>query len=420
MKLNKIIIIIYFFLSNQKFVNNGVYNILVNNSYIYYYKGKVFLSNNFSFPHTFIRIRKITDDFKETLYNIEEIDKRFKLNYLDDRELIFSKQKNKLQFWSFIELNKNNYVIKNMNNCYIVIKEMKFLCDTIHIEEAITFTIKKIYSEVKDMNNFFNKQLINNEPVDILIKYIDLRDPTLNRNGIHQIEKDYDNEELRYAIRSILKNISWIRKIYILMPNEKVRFFKEYKAIKDKIIYVKDKDFLGYDSSNCNAFLFRYWKMKQFGISDNIIIMDDDCFIGSKLQKSDFFHVKDGKVVPSIITSHFLKLDKKIIESNCNIYREKAKNSKEEQNEDIFKYSKFLTFNFILNLFNKSYDDHIYVPKYTHNAIPINLNDVKEIYDLVYQSKYRHTTLESLYRHYEYIHFQIFVLSYTFIYIFIS
>ena len=140
--------------------------------------------------------------------------------------------------------------------------------------------------------------------------------------------------------------------------------------------------------------------------------MDDDCFIGSKLQKSDFFHVKDGKVVPSIITSHFLKLDKKIIESNCNIYREKAKNSKEEQNEDIFKYSKFLTFNFILNLFNKSYDDHIYVPKYTHNAIPINLNDVKEIYDLVYQSKYRHTTLESLYRHYEYIHFQIFVLSY--------
>ena len=38
--------------------------------------------------------------------------------------------------------------------------------------------------------------LIEKEPIDVLIKYIDLKDPDLNRNGIHQIDKDYDNEEL--------------------------------------------------------------------------------------------------------------------------------------------------------------------------------------------------------------------------------
>ena len=48
--------------------------------------------------------------------------------------------------------------------------------------------------------------------------------------------------------RSILSNIPWIRKIFILMPTKKVRYFKEYNIIKDKIIYVKDKDLLGYDS----------------------------------------------------------------------------------------------------------------------------------------------------------------------------
>ena len=123
---------------------------------------------------------------------------------------------------------------------------------------------------------------IEKEPIDVLIKYIDLKDEALNRYGIHQIDKDIDNEELKYSIRSILKNIPWIRKIFILMPNKKVRYFKEYNLIKDKIVYVKDKDILGYDSSNIYGFLYRYWKLKKFGISDNFIIMDDDYFIGQK------------------------------------------------------------------------------------------------------------------------------------------
>jgi hypothetical protein len=94
------------------------------------------------------------------------------------------------------------------------------------------------------------------------------------------------------------------------MPNNKVRFLKDYDLIKEKIIYVKDRDILGYDSSNTNAFLFRYWKLKRFGISDNFIVMDDDYFIGKKLKKKDFFYVKNGKVVPAIVTSNFIRFIK--------------------------------------------------------------------------------------------------------------
>jgi len=198
------------------------------------------------------------------------------------------------------------------------------------------------------------------------------------------------------------------------MPNEKVRYFKDYNLINEKIIYVKDKDLLGYDSSNSLAFQYRYWKMKKFGISDNIIVMDDDYFIGNKLEKSDFFYIKNGNVVPLIITSNFLKLDKESILNNCKLYQEKALNSKEEQNDDIFNYSKYLTFSFILNLFNVSFNDTFFVPKFTHNAIPVNLQDIKEIYYLVYHSKYKYTTLDSLYRSYEHLQFQTFILSYTF------
>ena len=182
-------------------------------------------------------------------------------------------------------------------------------------------------------------EILNNEPIDILIKYIDLRDPDLKRNGIHQIAKDYDNEELRYSLRSILFNIPWIRKIFILMPNKKVRYIKNYTLINKKIVYVNDKDFLGYDSSNCNAFLFRYWKMKKFNIYDNFIIMDDDYFIGKKLKKSDFFYVENGKVVPSIVSSNFLKIEKKLVQQDCELYEKKLKEKKEEQGQAEWNYS---------------------------------------------------------------------------------
>ena len=100
--------------------------------------------------------------------------------------------------------------------------------------------------------------------------------------------------------------------------------------MKEKITYVKDKDLLGYDSSNSLAFQFRYWKMKKFGISDNIIVMDDDCFIGKRLNKDDFFYVEDGKVVPLIITSNFLQINKKSVLQYQQLYKIKAEKSKEE------------------------------------------------------------------------------------------
>ena len=110
--------------------------------------------------------------------------------------------------------------------------------------------------------------------------------------------------------------------------------------------------------------------------------MDDDCFIGKKLNKSDFFYVKNGKVIPLIITSNFIKIDKLSVEQNYELFESRIKNSKEEQTDDIFNYSKYLTYLFILNLFKIKSNENIFIPKFTHNAIPVNLKDLKEIYDL--------------------------------------
>ena len=284
--------------------------------YLYKNKETLSVSNNEKQLNTFFRILQVPKSNNDSDYIIEEINTHSKLSTTENKKIIFNIPKNKFQFWNFVQINENNLAIKNNYNCYLIVDKLNLFCEHIPLYNATKFKIIRIYSEVEEEKIPINVQLMNQEPIDILIKYIDLRDPNLNRSGIHQIEKDYDNEELRYSIRSILKNIPWIRKIFILMPNEKVRYFKENNLIKKKIVYVKDKDLLGYDSSNPRAFQFRYWKMKKFGISNNIIIMDDDYFIGNKLEKKDFFHIKNGKVIPSIITSDFENIKKSSVQQS--------------------------------------------------------------------------------------------------------
>ena len=141
--------------------------------------------------------------------------------------------------WSFIKSENHKYIIQNKNECYLILINSKLTWEN-SIKEAIKFSLIKVYESVNHSKE--DLKIIEKEPIDFLIKYIDLNDPTLIREGIPQIKKDQDNEELKYNVRSILKNIPWVRKIFIVMPNKKVRYFKDYDLIKEKIIYVNDKD----------------------------------------------------------------------------------------------------------------------------------------------------------------------------------
>ena len=410
-----LILFIYICTLFGKIIKNGIYNFISDDLYLFNNKTNLTLSYKFQYPYTFIRIKKAVKSENITFYYIENLHKKFKLSYLNDNELNFYQNNSNSFLWNFIEININKYAIKNKDNCFIKLIKLKAYCERITLNEASQFKLNKIYSEVKDNMNAKSMAILNREPIDILIKYIDLKDPNLKRDNIHQIQKDFDNQELRYCVRSILSNIPWIRKIFILMPNKKVRYFKNYNLIKDKIIYLRDKDLLGYDSSNSNAFQFSYWKMKFFGISDNIIVMDDDYFIGKNLEKRDFFYVKNGKVIPLITNANFLKMNRYSVKKSIKYYGKMIKIHKEEQNKYIFQYSKYLTLEFIINLFNVPNNDIIYVPNFRHNAIPVNLIELKEAYFSIRKSKFKYNTLDCTFRISGYIQFQFFMLSYTFL-----
>ena len=405
---NIVLVILIISLSLQIILPDGIYIINMEKYYLNYHREKILISNYFS-KNSFFRITNAFEN--NSYYYIKQSKTNNKLTYSKNQKTVFfsEKSENKFSLWHIIKRD-NNYLIKNKNECYIIIINNNIICDNIPLNKATRFNISKIYEEVVD--NKYDNDLIEKEPIDVLIKYIDLRDPELKRGNIHQIKKDYDNEELRYSIRSILKNIPWVRKIYILMPNKKVRYFKDYKSIKDKIIYINDKEFLGHDSSNSNSFQFNYWKMYKYGISKNFIIMDDDCFIGKSLKKQDFFYVEKGKVVPLIITSNIIKIEKKTVKIKKDLLKKKAISSKNEQNSIIYFYSLSLTYLFILNIFKKK---NLFIPRTTHNAIPVNLKELKAIYKIVLNSHHKSTTLDSLYRDINSLQFQSFALSYMFI-----
>ena len=257
---------------------------------------------------------------------------------------------------------------------------------------------------------------MENEPIDVLIKFIDLSDRSLNRAGIHQIAKDLDHQELRYSVRSILKNIPWIRKIFILMPNEKVRYFKEPDEIKEKIVYVKDKDLLGFDSASIYTFHFNLHKIKKFGISENFILMDDDYFIGGELNKNDFFYEENGTILPALVTSDYYEINKEELKLRMKIYLNKINSN--NPHSDIGFYIHQI--NSLLALFDIFGDDDIrngktmIEPSFTHNAIPVKLSDLEEIHNVVKgHYKYAKELLFGKERQKTDLQFHTFYMAYT-------
>ena len=384
----------------------GIYNFYYKNKQYLTYENdivKIAFSEKIEY-NTFFRIKKSQDN--NNFYHIENLDGT--LNLCGVSELKFSSDKNSKNLeWSFIEKNNNKYIIQNKNGCYITLKRNNLLCQN-KKDNAIQFNITILYEEVNNTEEEI--KLIENEPIDVFIKYIDLSDRTLVRKGIPQIFKDQENDELKYNVRSIIKNIPWVRKIYIVMPNEKIRFFKDYELIKDRIVYVKDIDLIGFDSSNVYIFHYNAWNLKKFGMSENYILMDDDFFIGKPLKKTDFFCVKDGKVVPLIITNRFYSVGENRVKYKIKNFKKKMIEAP-SQSHFHYDYSKEITYLLDFEIFKNK---KLIVPAVTHNAIPCNMEETKELYDIVKESEYRVPTLESLFREDDALEFHALYQGYVF------
>ena len=139
------------------------------------------------------------------------------------------------------------------------------------------------------------------------------------------------------------------------------------------------------DSANSPAFSFNLFQMSNFGVSKNFIYMDDDCFIGQKIKKSDLFYFdeKYGSIVPYIISNKFFTISKNEIYNEYFEYM-KRKDNIHPHSGDGFNLEKLCTQKFFIDYFNKS----LINCQYTHNAFPENIKDIRDIYDFSQKYKY--------------------------------
>ena len=245
----------------------------------------------------------------------------------------------------------------------------------------------EIYHELEKKSD---KKILEKEPIDVVIKYIDVKDENINRKHLGQIEKDKHNNELKYSLRSIFKNIPWINKIFIIMPNDKIDFLKDKEEIENKIIYIKDSAILGFESSSPPAFQFNLHKLKKYNLSENFILMDDDYFIAQPLKKSDLFYEEKGKVYPLLISDEYYNINFDKLENELLNCMDKIDEINYHSKEG-FEFRKASTLSFVYKIFDDNYDtNNLIGVGYTHNAIPLKLSDVEEVFDKI-ESDYKYS-----------------------------
>ena len=337
------------------------------------------------------------DDDREKYYYIEEKSTKKKLYYddatssimLSDKinpgdddkflwELNLKKYKNNLDYFEIKAKTKTSFISYEESD-----KELsKIYCENswtaLSNDRKTKFRLIKLYRENLSINP--KSSLLEKEPIDVVIKYIDLNDTSLDRKKFEQINKDKQNNELKYSLRSILKNIPWVRKIFIVMPNEKIPYLKDKEEIKDRIVYIKDKELLGFDSSSPPTFQFNIDKLEKYNLSENFILMDDDYFIGQPLQKSDLFYEEKGKIYPYIISTEYSELDESDQRMQYTTGLSNIKNIN-YHSEEGFNFRKASSFVFLFKIFDlkDNLPNTLIEVGFTHNAIPLKISDVKEV-----------------------------------------
>ncbi|MBS9766635.1 MAG: Stealth CR1 domain-containing protein [Flavobacteriaceae bacterium] len=156
------------------------------------------------------------------------------------------------------------------------------------------------------------------QKIDLVYLWVDGNDPKwLEKRQKFQKEdtcilgRYQDNQELKYSLRSIEKNMPWVRKIFIVTDNQRPSFINENHP---KIQFVNHSEIMPKEIlPTFNSVVIEYFIYKIPDLSEKFLLANDDCFVNKKLTP-DFFFKEDGLPIVRMRYDafHKIKLELKI------------------------------------------------------------------------------------------------------------
>ena len=208
--------------------------------------------------------------------------------------------------------------------------------------------------------------------IDLVYLWVNGNDPKWLQKKEHYLNQKIDirgryedNQELKYALRSVDKHLPWIRKIFILTDNQ-VPHFLNTNHPKIKIVdhtEVMPKEIL----PNFNSSVIENFIYKIPGLSEYYLYSNDDMFVHADLDPSFFF--RDGlpikRMVYDPLTKQKINL-KRFFNFNINTHRLSIENA--------------------YTLFKKHFN-HYYPIKPHHNIDAFLKSDYKAVVEEVFKSE---------------------------------
>lgn len=163
-------------------------------------------------------------------------------------------------------------------------------------EEEATLINHDFIKEAKSICNF---------PVDVVFTWVDNSDPawvakkqkhleeSLTERALYSTDdaRFSNHDELKYSVRSILKNIKWVRNIFIVTDNQVPTW---HDKTSKRIIFIDHKDIINEKFlPTFNSHVIEAHLHLINGLSENFIYFNDDVFVAREINVGHFFKSKD-------------------------------------------------------------------------------------------------------------------------------
>jgi hypothetical protein len=145
------------------------------------------------------------------------------------------------------------------------------------------------------------------EPIDLVYTWVDGEDPAvLKQLAAHDEEIGEENRhslpgqlrdlgEIRFSIRSVLRNMDWVGTIYIVTNGQELPYLKgddRLRFVSHAAIFARPDDLPVFNSLSIECNLHRIP-----GLSERFIYMNNDLFVGRPVKPDDFVDAQGRDIV---------------------------------------------------------------------------------------------------------------------------